>query len=147
MHPSVVVPCFASCQAPFASIPALHPPSHLPRSKANYTPQKHKSPWFKKSLFFRGLTLLEPKPGFLVLRLWRILCCCRHSGIDTLLSELVAVRLSAGSIGGSVIKCMRECVCITACVYMCVCSEVVALGGLRSTRKAVLCRPSGTLTN
>lgn len=37
-----------------------------PCSKANYTPQKHKSPCFKKSLFFRGLTLLGRKPGFLV---------------------------------------------------------------------------------
>lgn len=53
--------------APLASIPTLHAPL-LPRSKANYTLQKHKSPWFKKSLFFSGLTLLGPKPGFLVLQ-------------------------------------------------------------------------------
>lgn len=52
--------------APSPASPTLHPPTLLPRSKANYTPQKHKSPWFKKSLFFRGLTLLGPKPGFLV---------------------------------------------------------------------------------
>lgn len=44
---------------PLCLSPASRPPL-LPCSKANYTPQKHKSPWFKKSLFFQGFNLVRP---------------------------------------------------------------------------------------
>lgn len=54
------------CGGPPLCLSPASRPRILPCSKANYTPQKQKSPWFKESLFFRGLTLLGREPGFLV---------------------------------------------------------------------------------